>query len=316
MRVHRAVSVIAALVLPVAAMATVPMRAAAPQSGTDGGPAVDPNTRFAAVAIRPLDDAGPMMNRVTAATFESTLPVGVLLRQALRKPDYQIVGAPGWTETARDSIRAKPPEVVLPSGLPVLLVNLLNDRFQLRTHLETRELPIFNLVMARADGRPGPDLKATSAECQATIEARLGAARAAASGRGGPPPPPPSFPTTAGALPCGFGGGGPGKTAGSGRTIAQIAQTLADLVGRPVIDKTGLAGMYDFALTFAFEGRTAGPLGPAGAPQPPGTPPPPIDPDSASLSVALQEQLGLKFERARGQVEVVVIDRLERPTLD
>jgi uncharacterized protein (TIGR03435 family) len=74
--------------------------------------------------------------------------------------------------------------------------------------------------------------------------------------------------------------------------------------------------MYDFALKFAFEGRTAGPLGPAGALQPPGTPAAPIDPDSASLSVALQEQLGLKLERARGPVEVVVIDKIEKPAPD
>jgi uncharacterized protein (TIGR03435 family) len=293
----------------------VPVLAAAQQFGTDVGPAVDPNTRFEVVAIKAFDGAaGALVNRLTPGGFESNLPVGMHLRQALQRPDYRIVGAPGWIDTERYSITTKLPEGVPRSGLSVLLLNLLKDRFQLRTHLETRELPIFNLVMARADGRPGPDLRATSAECQATIEARLAAARAAASG--GPPPPRPSFPAANGALPCGFGGGGTGMATGSGRTIAQIAETLGGIVGRTVIDKTGLTGMHDFALKFTFEGRTAGPLGPAGFASPPGTPAAPIDLDSASLSVALQEQLGLKLEGARGLVEVVVIDKLEKPTLD
>ena len=83
-------------------------------------------------------------------------------------------------------------------------------------------------------------------------------------------------------------------------------------MGRPVIDKTGLTGLYDFSLKYAPElGRNAGPLG-----QLPGAPPPPIDPDAPSLPAALQEQLGLKLEGARGPVEIVVIDKFEKPTLD
>ena len=76
------------------------------------------------------------------------------LRQALQKPDYRIVGAPGWIDTERYAITAKKPEGLPPAAQSVMLLNLLKDRFQLRMHLETRELPIFNLVMARADGRP------------------------------------------------------------------------------------------------------------------------------------------------------------------
>ncbi|HEX5107879.1 MAG TPA: TIGR03435 family protein [Vicinamibacterales bacterium] len=103
-----------------------------------------------------------------------------------------------------------------------------------------------------------------------------------------------------------------GLAAGSGRTLAEIIPTLADLVARPVLDKTGLTGLYDFTLKYAPEGRVAGPLGPP----PPGTPAPAVDPDAPSLFTALQEQLGLKLESGRGPVEVVVIDTIERPTLD
>jgi uncharacterized protein (TIGR03435 family) len=86
---------------------------------------------------------------------------------------------------------------------------------------------------------------------------------------------------------------------------------LADLTSRPVIDKTGLTGVYDYTLKFAFEGRMPGVMGPLGAP-----PAPPADPDAPSLSAALQEQLGLKLESARGPVEVAVIDKFEKPTFD
>jgi uncharacterized protein (TIGR03435 family) len=290
----------------------VPVMAAAQQFLEAPGAAnVDPNIRYEVVAIRPIEDAtSPALIRFTFDGLDSSVHVGILLRQALQKPNYQIVGAPGWIDTERYSIRAKAPEGTPPAAFTVLLSNLLKDRFQLATRLETRELPIFHLVTARTDGRLGPDLKVTPADCVATIEARLAAAKTAKPGD--PPPPLPSFPGPTEALPCGFGRLAIGFAAGSGRTIAQIVPTLADLVGRPVIDRTGLTGRYDFALKYAPEpGRYAG----AFAPQP-GAPTPFVDPDAPSLSAALQEQLGLKLESARGPVEVVVIDRFERPMLD
>ena len=83
-----------------------------------------------------------------------------------------MIGAPGWINTERYSIRATLPTGVSPAAMSVVLLNLLKDRFQLATHLDTREPPIFHLVMARGDGRPGPNLKPTSAECQAAIAGR------------------------------------------------------------------------------------------------------------------------------------------------
>lgn len=81
------------------------------------------------VAIKELDGAGQMLNRLTPGGFESTLPVGAHLRQDLQKPHYQIVDAADWIETARYSIKATLPEGAPPSGLPVLLLNLPKDRF-------------------------------------------------------------------------------------------------------------------------------------------------------------------------------------------
>ena len=296
------------------AITLVPGIAAAQQFlSAPAGPPVDPDTRYEAVAIKAANDAsGQTFIQMTPGRFESTnVPIGVLLRQALQKPDYQMVGAPAWINTERYSIRATGSDSLPPAALSVMLRNLLKDRFQLATHLETREQPIFHLVVARADGRLGPNLKATPAECQATIAERQAAAKA---GRGGLPTLQ-AFPGPNEPLPCGMGRIAVGIAAGSGRTIAQVIPTLADLVGRPVIDKTGLTGLYDFSLKYEPElGRNAGPLG-----QLPGAPPAPspfIDPDAPSLAAALQEQLGLKLEGARGPVEVVVIDKFEKPTLD
>jgi uncharacterized protein (TIGR03435 family) len=297
-------------------IAVVPVMAAAQQFLPTSGAPVDPNTRYEVVAIRPIKDASsPMLIRMTPGGLESAVPVGVLLRQALQKPDYQMVGAPGWINTERYSIRARSPAGIPPAAMSVMTLNLLKDRFQLATHLETREQPIFHLVLARGDGRLGPNLKPSSAECQATLAARQAAAK-----RGDPPAPLPGMPggppltSPDGTEPCGFGRNSPGLVAFSGRSMAQFVPTLSDLTGRPVIDKTGLTGLYDLTLKFAYEGRMAGIMGPLGAP--PGAPAPAVDPDAPSLTAALQEQLGLKLEGARGPVEVVVIDKFEKPTLD
>jgi len=277
--------------------AMVPVMAAAQQflAAPQGAP-VDPNTRFEVVAIRPIEDASsPMLIRMTPGGLDSAVPAGLLLRQVLQKPDYQMVGAPGWINTERYSIRAKPPAGAPPNAMSVMMLNLLKDRFQLATHLETREQPIFYLVMARSDGRLGPNLKHTSAECQAVIADRQAAAKL------------PDFNE-----PCGSGRSSPGLFAFSASPIARLVPALSDLTGRPVIDRTGLTGLYDVTLKFAFEGRMPGIMGPLGSPGPA----PPVDPDAPSLSAALQEQLGLKLEAARGPVEVVVIDKFEKPTLD
>jgi uncharacterized protein (TIGR03435 family) len=293
-------------------LAMVPAMTSAQQPLPNVGAPVNPDTRFDVVVIKPIENATEgLLMRTTPGGFESSLPVAVLVRMALQKPDYQIAGAPGWTNTERYSIKATLPAGVSPTAAPVLISNLLKDRFQLQAHLETREQAIFHLVMARADGRLGPDLKPTSAECQALI-----AERQEASKRGVLPTMPTSLPGPNDPLPCGFVRSPPGVFAGSGRNIAQeFTRAMSDLTGRPVIDKTGLTGLYDFALKFAYEGRA--PLGPLGSLGPQSTSATPLgDPDAPSLSIALQEQLGLKLESARGPVEIAVIDKIEKPALD
>ena len=214
-----------------------------------------------------------------------------LVGQAFLAPLDRLVGLPEWIDTERYAIAGTIPDGVPVSALPVLMTNLLKDRFRMVSHTETREMPVYNLVLARSDKRLGPSLKETSAECRAAMEASL-----AAPQRGASPP------TVSGACPP------PGLNIGflsqGGIDMAILTQDLINMVGRPVIDRTGLTGRYDFTLKWTPAPGTGGPSGP------------PVDPDAPSIFTAVQEQLGLKLESARGPVEVVVIDRLEKPTVD
>ncbi len=104
----------------------------------------------------------------------------------------------------------------------------------------------------------------------------------------------------------------PGGVKAGGTPINQILQLLSQNVQRIVVDRTGLTGNYDIDLTWTPEQLPQG-RGDA----PPGAPAlPPIDPNGPSLFTALQEQLGLKLESTRGPVDVLVIDKVERPSED
>ena len=94
-----------------------------------------------------------------------------------------------------------------------------------------------------------------------------------------------------------------------GVPLADFAGALGPLVARPVIDRTELAGTFNLRLTFNPDQQQ--PLN-----LPPGIVPPRIDRDAPSIFTAVQEQLGLRLEPARGPVEVLVIDSVERPTPD
>ena len=89
-----------------------------------------------------------------------------------------------------------------------------------------------------------------------------------------------------------------------GSSFGQFANTLGMFVGRVVVDHTGLAGAYDFNLTWTPDNMPN---------RPPGAPEVPIDPNGPSIFTALQEQLGLKLDSQKGPVSVLVIDRAEHP---
>jgi bla regulator protein blaR1 len=269
------------------------------------GPLVDPETRFEVASIKPFDPTrGTMRISTTPGRYDvAGLPTQLMFVQALSVPVDRIIGLPDWITTERYAIAAKAPDGAPPNALPVMLRNLLKDRFMLATHRETRELPVYNLVFARSDKRFGPAFTETSAECRAMINARNEALQ-----RGGPPST--TAPDPNGCLSSRFG---PGIAGFKGAPMAMIVTILTQQVGRPVLDKTGLTGPYDFTLKWTPDPGSGG-LTPFGLPA--GAPPTAADPDTPNFFTALQEQLGLKLESARAPVEVIVIDRLEKPTPD
>lgn len=238
-----------------------------------------------------------------ASQFQATnVTAALLLTQAFRVQNSQFVGTPSWAESERYDVIARVPEGVTPTpaAQQEMLRALLEERFGLVTHRETRELPISALVVARADGRLGPDLVKSANDC--TPGARRGGPPPA-----GPPPAPPAF--GRGARPrCGTMSG-PGLVSSGGITMARLAEMLSAAMGRIVVDRTDLPGFYDLDLLYTPDQLPQ-------APPPPGVQLPTFDPNGPPLQTAIREQLGLALESTRGPVEVVVIDRFERPTED
>ena len=216
-------------------------------------------------------------------------------------PNFQIVGGPDWIDDDRFDVVAKASGDIQPGPdgpLPLMVRTLLKERFGLVAHTETRDLPVYALVMARSDRKTGSQLKSAAVDCAAIM----------ARGRGGQPPP---LPAPGERPPCGIRLT-PGDMVGGGISIAQFAFAISRYVNRPVLNRTGLAGNFDFDLQWTPEV-----MPPAGPPGPPGAPAPPaIDPNGPSIFTAVQEQLGLKLESTKGPVDVVVIDRAEHPTED
>lgn len=220
-----------------------------------------------------------------------------IIRNAYGLQANQIIGGPEWirAEGEKFDITAKAPEGTKPDQMLLMMQALLADRFNLRLHKETREVPMFALMMARADQRLGPQLTPAAVDCNALR---------AAMARGEKPalPPPVANRPACGAQTR------PGRMAIGGYPPADIARQMSVWVGgRPVVDRTGLTGIYDLELTWTPDTAPTGRDGGLA---------PPIDPNGPSLFTAVQEQLGLKLEPTTGPVEVLVIDSAERPTPD
>jgi uncharacterized protein (TIGR03435 family) len=225
-----------------------------------------------------------------------------IVRLAYRVQSFQITGDPGWMGSDRFDITAKAStelaRLELNSGGPtpevfLMLRSLLAERFQLAAHLETKELPIYALVVARDDGKLGPQLSPSQVDCSAL--------RAATVPRGGgmPLPPPPPEPGQRAVRPVAGMFSGLGHVAAGCTPLRQLAISLSNRVDRLVLDETGLGGPFDFTLEFTpDQASTAAPT------------------DAPSLFTALEEQLGLKLLARRGPVDLVVIDHVEQPSPD
>ncbi len=200
---------------------------------------------------------------------------------------YQVknlAGVPPWVDDERYDIVAKSPGKPSVDEVSAMLRTMLEDRFKLVGHIEQREIPVYALTVARP-GHPG--LKRVALDCDA-----IRAARDAAITTGQKPPA-----AANGATLCAYTW--MGTTIASGGIPMQTFAGLLDYVaGRVVVDRTNLAGRYEFSVRFTPSGSpTAGRAD-----------------DPPDLFTAIEEQLGLRLEAARAPVDTLVIDHIERPT--
>jgi uncharacterized protein (TIGR03435 family) len=206
----------------------------------------------------------------------------------------QIVGAPAWTRTTAYDIVAKPDAAAKPGAVNLMIQALLRDRFGLAMHHETRNLPVYALVIATKDGTLGPSL----------VESKEGGC--APRNPGNPPPrPDPAKPATRW---CGLLMMRPRKLSGAAVPIVVLTEQFALRLGRTVVDMTGLEGNYDIDLEWtADDGAIPFFGGSSDAVAPP-------DPQGQTIFTALKEQLGLKIESRTAPVDVIVIDHVQTPS--
>jgi uncharacterized protein (TIGR03435 family) len=220
-------------------------------------------------------------------------PLTILIQRAYGVEAYQVAGGPAWINSDGYNIEAKPETNTDQKQMWLMLQTLLADRFHLKLHRETRELPVYALTATKG----GPKLPAPKGgACNETMPP-LDAAR--------------QQPV---APPCGPGivKSGTGLTMeGLNLPMAKFTGFLGKMIGREVIDRTGFTKRFDLHLEFAFDDVIAG----LPRPRRPGDSDQPADPAARpSLMTAIQEQLGMKLESTKGPVEVLVVDHAERPT--
>jgi uncharacterized protein (TIGR03435 family) len=244
------------------------------------------------------------------------IPLRLLVRIAYGVEDFQIVGGPSWQLSKKFDIQAVAPSGFkggMPEMLP-LVKSLLAERFALKTHVEQRDMPTYALVVARSDGKLGPQMSASTANCPSLEEQEKAQAELITKGgpqalmelmrNGAPCSMLPRMPTGGNMTNVGL--------RANGQPMLQLIRLLTQTTGRIVKDRTGLAGQYDWELTFDPQVLMAilPQLG-LSAPMP-NLPPS----DSPALLTAIQEQLGLKLVSERGAVDLLVIDNAELPTPD
>jgi uncharacterized protein (TIGR03435 family) len=246
---------------------------------------LEPNGRFTATNI-PLDN----LIRFAYAASGPDGNLGPLPPNRLLVAKTWVGGA-DYLQSDKFDVIAKADAGASQKDVFLMLRALLADRFKLMVHQETRELPIYALVVARKDGRFGPRLRRSDVDCSAASSDK------------------PQLPSTTGefvAGPCKGLRNFPGKATGRAVTIQTLAFLMSGWVDdhRPVEDRTGLTGNFDIDLDWTPDR----PL-PAGAPALP-----PVDPNGAGLFTALQEQLGLKLESTKNSIDILVVDHAEHPT--
>jgi len=261
------------------------------------------NPAYDVVSIKPAKPSGSAGGsgligngiEYTADGLRANSTVMSLVQSAYAVDADRISGAQGWMASEKFSIDAKMESSVADelnklsvderdSARQRMLQALLADRFKLTVRTESKELPVYELVI----GKSG--LKIQEAKPGDTYADGI----KGGSGKG-----------LGGDLMVGFGSTGNVKA--QGIEIGTFAQGLSRYLKRPVVDKTGLTGRYDFTLYYAPEARAQAPSGSAADSAA-------VDPTGPSLFTAVQEQLGLKLEAKKDPLAIIVIEHVERPS--
>jgi uncharacterized protein (TIGR03435 family) len=189
-----------------------------------------------------------------------------MIQYAYNVRDSQISGGPGWVRSDRYDVTAKPEGSARDQEMKQMLQALLAERFQLRFHRQTQEGAIYALLI----GKNGPKLQPAPESDNSGISSNNTGVRTTMKG--------------------------------TNITMAELAASLGDRVGRPVVDKTGLGGKFDFELSWAPDLTLAT-----------GVPDPAANFSGPSIFTALQEQLGLRLDSQKGPIEMLLIEGAERP---
>ncbi len=197
-----------------------------------------------------------------------------LMMTAYQIQGFRLIGGPDWVSNRRWDVQAKPSRAASNKQVWPMLRGLLEDRFQLRVHSETRNMPVYELTV----GPHGSKLQAVDGS-NIKLEIRTGN----------------------------------GLIRFTKATVATFASQLSYALARPVIDKTGISGEFSFDLEWtSIPGENGGPITsglPTGTPEQPYA-----TPNGPSIFTAIEQQLGLRLKSARGPVEVLVIDTAQMPT--
>lgn len=209
------------------------------------------------------------------------------IRLAYRIKDFQVQG-PEWIDSARFDVEGKFPEGATEAQVPEMLKSMLEDRFKLTVHRETKDHAVFALVAAKG----GPKLKPAEAPAEGA--------------------------------PAGRGGRGGGMTVqvddqgahlkASGATLASLAEMLSRFAERPVVDMSGIEGQYDFDLLLSPEALRAGRGGPAITGPARGDNGSPADAASSGPGTVHEavQSYGLKLEPRKAAMDMVIVDHIER----
>jgi uncharacterized protein (TIGR03435 family) len=295
----------------------------APAPPTPAGPTFDVVSIKRNTAVRPA--IGGPVERPDGSFAMTRTTVVALINRAFpfsQTAPTERAGLPAWATTEyydvnTTSSRSRP----TPEDRAAMVRAMLVDRFKLVVHVEKVDQPVYDLVLARRDGKLGAGITPSDVDCAKIVEERAAAQRAAADAAAAArtPPPPPQRPDfgappplctirTTGAVLRNQGGDGQsqlGDLLEGEATMDTLAEALRLGTGRFVVNKTGLRGSYRVMMNFDMMAGRRGPPTVA------------LTPDAApSAFTAVQEQLGLKLESSRAEGERLVIDRLERPTED